>query len=90
MSLLDLPGSHLKKILLGLLMLLEGMFKGFHVVVDFLCELIQIAQLRLLGFHEPMSMMRNQGQLLLNLEYPIHDWVLAVHDLSFLHKWGSL
>ena len=40
MGLLDLPGSHLEKIFLGLLMLLEGMLKGFHVVVDFLRELI--------------------------------------------------
>jgi hypothetical protein len=65
-------------------MLLEGMFEGFHVVINFLCELSQVVQLRLLGFHQPMSMMRNQGQLLFNLENPVHDWVLAVHDLSLL------
>ena len=58
-GLLDLPGSNLEQIFLGLLMRLEGMFEGFHVVVDFLCELIQVALLRLLGFHQPMSMMRN-------------------------------
>jgi hypothetical protein len=85
MGLLNLPGSHLEEIFLGLLMLLEGMFEGFHVVVYFLLELIQIAQLRPLGFHKSMSVMRNQGQLLLDLEYPIHDWVLAIHDHSFLH-----
>ena len=66
-------------------MLLEGIFKSFHVVVDFLGELIQVAQLRPLGFHQPLSMMRNQGQLLLNLENPVHDWVLPIHDLSFLY-----
>jgi hypothetical protein len=32
-----------------------------------------------------MSMMRYQGQLLLNLEYPIQDRVLAIQNLSFLH-----
>jgi hypothetical protein len=45
MGLLDLPDSSLKEIFLGLLMLLEGMFKSFHVVVYFLTELIQVAQL---------------------------------------------
>ena len=63
MGLLNLPGSHYEKIFLGLLMLLEGIFEGFHIVVDFLCELIQVAQLRPLGFHQPMSVIRNQGQL---------------------------
>jgi hypothetical protein len=53
-------------------MLLEGMFEGFHVVINFLCELIQVVQLRLLGFHQTMGMMRNQGQLLFNLEDPVH------------------
>ena len=90
MGLLDLPGSHLEQIFLGLLMLLEGMFEGFHVVVDFLCKFIQIIQLRLLGFHESMSMMRYQGQLLFDLEYPIQDRVLAIDDLSFLHLRYSL
>jgi len=73
LALLDLPDSHLEQIFLGLLMLLEGMFEGFHVVVNFLCEFIQVFQLRLLGFHQPMSIMRNQGQLLFNLENPVHD-----------------
>jgi hypothetical protein len=45
MSLLDLPHSHLEQIFLGLLMLLEGSFKSFHIVVDFLSELIQVVQL---------------------------------------------
>ena len=54
-------------------------------MVDFLCKFIQIIQLRLLGFHESMSMMRYQSQLLFNLENPIQDRVLAIHDLSFLH-----
>jgi hypothetical protein len=38
--LLDLPDSHLEKILLWLLMLLEGIFESFHVMVDFLCKFI--------------------------------------------------
>ena len=59
LGLLNLPDSHLEQIFLGLLMLLEGIFEGFHVVVDFLCELIQVVQLRLLGFHQSMGMMRN-------------------------------
>jgi hypothetical protein len=84
LSFLDLPDSHLKQIFLGLLMLFEGMFEGFHVVVYFQCELIQVVQLRLLGFHQTMSMMSYQGQLLFNLENPVHYWVLAVHNLSFL------
>jgi hypothetical protein len=84
LGLLNLPDSHLEQIFLGLLMLFEGMFEGFHVVVDFLCELIQVAQLILLGFHQPMSMMSYQGQLLFNLENPVHYWVLTVHNLSFL------
>jgi hypothetical protein len=90
MGLLYLPGSHLEQIFLGLLMLLEGIFEGFHIVVDFLCELIQVVLLQLLGFHQPMSMMRNQGQLLFDLEYTIHNWVLAIHDLSFFYNWDSL
>ena len=40
MGLLDLPGSHLEQILLWLLMLLEGIFEGFHVMVDLLSKLI--------------------------------------------------
>jgi len=66
MGLLNLPGNPLEKIFLGLLMVFEGIFKGFHVVVDFLGKFIQVSQLRLLGFHQPMSLMRNQGQLLFN------------------------
>jgi hypothetical protein len=81
-GLLDLPDSHLEQIFLGLLMLLEGMFEGFHVVINFLCELIQVVQLKLQGFPQPLGMMRNQGELLFNLENPVHDWVLAIHDLS--------
>jgi hypothetical protein len=90
MSFLDLPDSHLKEILLWLLMLLEGIFESFHVVVDFLREFIKVIQLRSLGFHQSMSMMRYKGQLLFNLEYPIQDRVLAIHELSFLHKRDSL
>jgi hypothetical protein len=45
MRLLDLPDSSLEEIFLGLLMLLEGMFEGFHVVVCFLIEFIQVVQL---------------------------------------------
>ena len=40
LGLLDLSDSHLEQIFLGLLMLLEGMFEGFHVVVDLLSKLI--------------------------------------------------
>jgi hypothetical protein len=40
MGLLDLPCSHLEQILLWLLMLLEGIFEGFHVMVDLLSKLI--------------------------------------------------
>jgi hypothetical protein len=40
MSLKDLTGIHLEEIFLGLLILLEGMFEGFHVVVDFLSKFI--------------------------------------------------
>jgi hypothetical protein len=85
MRLLDLPDSSLEEIFLGLLMLLEGIFKSFHVVVYFLSELIQVVQLRLLGFHQSMSLMRNQGQLLFDLEYPIHYLVLVINCLSFLY-----
>jgi hypothetical protein len=45
MSLLDLSDSPLEQIFLGLLMLLEGMFEGFHILVDFLGEVIQVALL---------------------------------------------
>jgi hypothetical protein len=85
MSFLDLPDSNLEEIFLWLLMLLEGMFESFHVVADFLCEFIKVIQLRSLGFHQSMSVMRYQGQLLFDLEYPIHDRVLAIHDLFFLY-----
>jgi len=90
MRLLDLPDSPLEQIFLRLLMLLEGMFEGFHVMVNLLSEFIQAVQLRLLGFNQPMSLMRNQGQLLFNLEYPIHNLVLAIDCLSFLYKTGCL
>jgi hypothetical protein len=82
---LDLPDSHLEKILLWLLMLLEGIFESFHVMVHFLREFIKLIQLRLLGFHQYMSMMSYQGQLLFDLEYPIQNRFLAILDLSFLH-----
>jgi hypothetical protein len=85
MSLLDLPDSHLKEILLWLLMLLEGIFECFHVMVHFLCEFIKVILLRLLGFNQSVSMMRYQSQLLFNLEYAIQDRVLAIHGLSFLY-----
>ena len=84
LGLLDMSDSYLEQIFLGFLMLLERVFEGFHVVVDFLCKIIKVVLLRLLGFNQPMCMMRNQGQLLFNLENPVHDWVLAIHDLSFL------
>ena len=45
MGLLDLPDSSLEEIFLGLLMLLEGIFKSFHVVVYFLSEFIQVVHL---------------------------------------------
>jgi hypothetical protein len=45
MSFLDLPDSHLEEIFLWLLMLLEGMFERFHVMVNFLCEFIKVIQL---------------------------------------------
>ena len=45
MCLLDLHGCQLEKILLGFLIILEGMFEGFHVMVDFLGEFIQVAKL---------------------------------------------
>ena len=66
-------------------MLFEGIFKGFHVVVYFLGKFIQVALLRLLGFHQSMSLIRNQGQLLFELEYPIHYLVLPINCLSFLY-----
>jgi hypothetical protein len=42
MSFLYLPGSLLEQIFLGLLMLPEGMFKGFHFMVYFQSELIKV------------------------------------------------
>jgi hypothetical protein len=42
---LDLHGCQLEKILLGFLIILEGMFEGFHVMVDFLGEFIHVAKL---------------------------------------------
>ena len=45
MSFLDLPGSDLEEIFLGLLMLPDLMFKGFHVVVDFLPKFIKVVHL---------------------------------------------
>jgi hypothetical protein len=45
MSLLDLSDSPLEEIFLGLLMLFEGIFEGFHVVVNFQGELFQVALL---------------------------------------------
>jgi hypothetical protein len=48
-------------------MLHERMLKRFDVL-----------DLLLMGIHQSMSMMRNQGQLLFDFEYPANYWVLAV------------
>jgi hypothetical protein len=63
------------------------MLERINVLVHLVSELIEVRKLLLLGFHQPMSMMRDQGQLLFNLEYPANYWVLAVHYYFFL---GSL
>ena len=55
------------------------MLKRINVLVHLVSELIEVRKLLLLGFHQPMSMMRDQGQLLFDLEYPANYWVLAVH-----------
>ena len=61
------------------------MLKGLNVVIHFLSKVIQVIQLRLLGFHKSMSVMRNEVQLLFNLEHPVNDWVLAIDDLTLLN-----
>ena len=65
-------------------MLNEGMLKCIHVLVHLMSELIEVSLLLLLGFHQSMSMMRNQGQLLFNLEYSTYDWILVIHWSYFL------
>ena len=55
------------------------MLKFIYVLVYLMNEFIEVHHLLLLGFHKSVSMMRNQGQLLLDLEYPANYWVLAVH-----------
>jgi hypothetical protein len=71
-------------------MLHERMLKCIYVLVHLMSELIEVRHLLLLGFHQLMSMMRNQGQLLLDLEYSTNYWVLAVHWYFFLHLWDTL
>jgi hypothetical protein len=39
---------------------------------------LDVLALLLMGFHQTLSLMRDQGQLLLHLENPAYDWVLAV------------
>jgi len=43
-----------------------------------------------LGFHQSMSMMGNQGQLLFDLENSANDWILAPHFSYFLRSRDAL
>jgi hypothetical protein len=65
-------------------MLHERMLKCIYILVHLMSELIEVRQLLLLGFHQSMSMMRNQGQLLFDIEYSANDWVLVIHWSYFL------
>ena len=50
-----------------------------------------VLALLLLGFHQTNSLMRDQGQLLLDLENPSYDWILAIRCSSyFLGSRGTL
>lgn len=68
-------------------MFYERVPKCFNILVTLLSELIDVSYLLLLRFHQSMSLMRNQGQLLFDLEYPASRTVLSVHDSYLFASW---
>jgi hypothetical protein len=66
-----------------------------NILLYILLEFIEVRELVLLRFHQSISMMRDQGQVMFNLEYPANDWDLAVQgsfmlEMRYTFSFGSI